>query len=968
MIASSRGRQRRGRAVTLRVDGLEQRLVLSVSVTAVTSAAAVAKLQTLSLPGGDANRVSSTLLLGYARAAGLAVNSQLQNADSSSVMPLMTDAQGRVGVAITTATATTLAPILTSLGVNVISVLPLYNRLEAYIPWSKLPTISNLGSKGVMGIIGIPKPMTSAGLVTSEGVNVMEADRVQASTPGYTGAGVKVGVLSDSYNSRGGAAADIASGDLPASGVQVLQDSSGSDEGRAMLQIVHDVAPGASLAFATANGGEGNFAANIRGLANAGAKVITDDVFYFDEPFFQPSIIAQAVNDVVANKGVSYFSSAGNLDTQGYDTASPQSYGSSPLHFTTDASFGGSWFDFNPGAGTNDRMTLTLAAGQALTLGFQWDQPFYTTSGVTSDLDIYLVQHNSTTIVAGSASDNLLNQTPLEIFGYQNTTGAPQQYDLMINLYAGATPGELKFVNYGANSYGDVNFGTFATNSATVNSHAAVASAMGVGAVPFYDQRTPESFTSFGPVTFLFDAAGNRLTTPEMVAKPDFSAPDGVSTTFFGGSFINGYPNFFGTSAAAPHAAGVAALILQAKPNDTPAQIYSLLKSTADPNIGAGNPNQVGAGLIDAYKAIFGGPVPVYASTTDNFESGALGTQWQVYTGSAGRVQVTSDGGPASGAYQLVLSGNLDGYQFPHLDEAIMHVNLAGRTGSNLTFDQKYMNNFNNTSPTAMPSTFTGHNNSTGVAFSVDGTHWYRITSLGSSSSTPYSTLSFNLSAIAASYGVTLGADTQIKFQDYNAKTGFAPDLGLALDNVVVSAHSVLTQNVIDIGAAQRSAVRSLTLKFQGQVTTLPTSAFGLKRTEDGQTFPVVVGAPVYSGGMTTVVLTFGGANLNGSSLPDGRYVLTVAGSQILDNLGNPVDAANNGVAGSAGTISFFRFFGDSNGDGVVDATDYLAFRAAYNSHTVTAANSYFDYDGDGMFSALDLNMFTVNFTKRKLI
>jgi hypothetical protein len=296
-----------------------------------------------------------------------------------------------------------------------------------------------------------------------------------------------------------------------------------------------------------------------------------------------------------------------------------------------------------------------------------------------------------------------------------------------------------------------------------------------------------------------------------------------------------------------------------------------------------------------------------------------------------------------------------------------MHVNLAGRTGASLKFDQKYVNNYG-TSPTAMPSTFTGHNNSTGVAFSVDGTTWYRITSLGSLSSTPYSTLSFDLSAIAASYGVTLGADTQIKFQDYNALTGFAANLGLTLDNVVVSAHSVLTQNVIDIGAAQRSAVRSLTLTFQGQVTTLPTSAFGLKRTEDGQTFPVVVGAPVYSGGVTTVVLTFGGPNLNGSSLPDGRYILTVAGSQLLDNLGQPVDAANNGVAGSAGTISFLRFFGDSNGDGVVDATDYLAFRAAYNSHTVTPANSYFDYNGDGVFSALDLSMFTVNFTKRKLI
>jgi len=949
------------RRIALQVDGLEPRLVLSVFGASAT--AAVGKLQTFALPGGVANRVSTDLLQGYAREQQSAAKG-LQGSDSSNVLPLVTDAQGRVGVTITTPNATTLAPMLTALGVQVVSVMSLYNRVEGYMPWSALPAISNMGAKGVMGIIGIPKPMTSVGLVTSEGVNVMEADRVQASTPGYDGSGVKVGVLSDSYNSRGGAATDIASGDLPASGVQVVQDSSGTDEGRAMLQIVHDVAPGADLAFATGNGGEGNFAANIKNLANAGSKVITDDLTYFAEPFFQPGIIAQAVNDVVTNQGVSYFSSAGNIDTQAYDTASPLSYGPNALNFVTDTSLGGQWFDFDPSAGANDRMTITLQHNQAITLSFQWDQPFYTTSGVTSDLDIYLFNRGGTTPLAGGNSDNLASQSPVEVFTYQNT-GSAAQFDLMINLFAGATPGELKFVNYGANQFGDTDFGTFATNSSTISPHAGVANAMAVGAAPFYDQHSPEGFTSFGPVTFLFDAAGNRLSSPLAVAKPDITAPDGASNTFFGGSNINGYPNFFGTSAAAPHAAGVAALIVQARPSDTPAQIYSLLKSTADPNVGAGNPNQVGAGLIDAYRAIFGGPTSVLASTGDDFESGVLGTQWDVYTSGAGRVRVTSDGSP-EGAYQLVLDGNANGYITPRLDEAVLHVNLAGRTGVNLTFDQKYFNNYD--APiTAMPSSFTGHNNSTGAAFSVDGTTWYRITSLGSSSSTSFASLAFDLTALAASYGVTLGADTQIKFQDYGDYTGFAPDLGLAVDNVVVSALSVLTQDVIDVGSAQRSAVRSLTLTFQGQVTTLPASAFNLKRTEDGQTFPVVVGAPSYSGGITTVVLTFGGPNLNGTSLPDGRYVLTIDGDQLLDNVGRPVDAANDGNEGSTGTISFFRFFGDSNGDGFVDARDYLAFRSAYLGGTVTDANSYFDFNGDGQFTILDLNMFTVDYTKRKL-
>src|SRR6202041_1444323 len=83
------------------------------------------------------------------------------------------------------------------------------------------------------------------------------------------------------------------------------------DEGRAMLQIVHDVAPGASLAFYTADDSEADFASGIGKLAAAGAKVIADDVGYFDEPFYQDGILAQAV-DAVEAQGVTYVSAAGN--------------------------------------------------------------------------------------------------------------------------------------------------------------------------------------------------------------------------------------------------------------------------------------------------------------------------------------------------------------------------------------------------------------------------------------------------------------------------------------------------------------------------------------------------------------------------------------------------------------------------------------------------------------------------------
>src|SRR5208337_4265332 len=169
--------------------------------------------------------------------------------------------------------------------------------------------------------------------------------------PTLTGSGVTVGVLSDSFNCyaqyaapnsgvpvsgaegyayngfKADFASDITSGALP-SIVNVLEeadcsnylfpDSAGqptglpfSDEGRAMLQIVHAVAPGASLAFHTGDNSEADFANGIQALANAGAKVIADDLGYYDEPFFQDGLIAQAI-DTVESHGAAYFSAAGN--------------------------------------------------------------------------------------------------------------------------------------------------------------------------------------------------------------------------------------------------------------------------------------------------------------------------------------------------------------------------------------------------------------------------------------------------------------------------------------------------------------------------------------------------------------------------------------------------------------------------------------------------------------------------------
>jgi hypothetical protein len=455
---------------------------------------------------------------------------------------------------------------------------------------------------------------TNIGSVTSQGDQAMQSN-VARTTYAMNGSGITVGALSDSFNCLGGAAADIASGDL--SPVSVIQEHSScdgaTDEGRALLQIVHDVAPGASLTFASAFNGLASFATNIQSLASSGAKVIVDDVLYFAEPMFQDGIVAQAVNNIVT-AGVAYFSSAGNQARQSYESAFraggvfaqdaiPSAPGTPPF-------FGGTAHDFDPGGSTDVFQRITLPAGAGFIMSFQWDSPAFSVSGAPgspNDLDVYVLNADASQVVAGANRDNLGND-PIEVFSFTNTTSATADFNIMIVNFAGPNPGLIKYVLF--NSGGTIQ--EFATNSGTLYGHANGTGAEAVGAAAYFS--TPafgvsppvlNPFSSSGTTPILFDQAGNRLTTPELRAKPEIVAPDGGDTTFFGSDTDgNGFPNFFGTSASAPHAAAVAALILQARPTLTPARIYASLENTAIDMGAAGFDNNSGFGLIQADAAL----------------------------------------------------------------------------------------------------------------------------------------------------------------------------------------------------------------------------------------------------------------------------------------------------------------------------------------------------------------------------
>ena len=466
----------------------------------------------------------------------------------------------------------------------------------------------------------------SIGIVTSQGVEAINADEARRRF-NVDGSDITVGILANSFDrdlfTDITANDDVATGDLPGEGnpngytnpVSVLDDSFDNsflflnDEGRALAQIITDVAPGVNILFRTASIGPNGFARGIDELVAAGADVIVDDVGYPSEPFFQDGVIAQAANRAV-DRGVAYFSAAGNDNRSSYE-ADFRPVTDNSLNIPALDRY--SFHDFDPGEGVDILQNFTLEPEEEISLSFQWDEPFASAGGqgASSDLDIFVLDANNNVVAVGANSN--IGGDALEQIAIDNPTEAPAEYKLLIgqNTEAGGeAPKLIKYIDLRNGTTGAEYF----TNSPTIYGHPNAKNASAVGA-SFYQTPTElRPFSSVGIVPILFDEQGNRLPEPELRQKPDIIAPDGVNTTFFLDEIDleeDGFPNFPGTSAAAPHAAGVAALLLDAVPDATPQEVYGALEQTAidldnpfTPEFDTGFDTATGFGLIQADSAL----------------------------------------------------------------------------------------------------------------------------------------------------------------------------------------------------------------------------------------------------------------------------------------------------------------------------------------------------------------------------
>ena len=450
--------------------------------------------------------------------------------------------------------------------------------------------------------------------VVSEGVQAHAIGAARAAHS-ISGIGAKLCALSNGIRSL---AASQAAGELPA--VDVLPGQAGPtnlDEGTAMLEILHDVAPRAQLGYATAWTSDASFADNIRALRfQAGCDVIVDDVLYFNEHPFQDGPIARAVNDVTAD-GALYFSAAGNDGNIIDGTA-----GNYEADFVDSGlqagKFAGAAHDFDPGPGVQIFDPLS-AASSGVPVTLFWADPL---GGAANDYDLYLFDAVSN-VVAFSQNVQDGNDDPYErldtprgglrlaVVRYR---GADRYFQLSAldgrfkdssdGLVARATPGVTRghsaavdaFSTAAAPAFGPYPFDLEAGDPKNP-----------AGPYPeaFTGQQLPERFTSDGPRRVFFNSDGTPITPGNFSStggavrqKPDITAADGVNTS------VSGFRPFFGTSAAAPHAAAIAGLVLSGNPGAGTAEVREAFQATALDLVPAGVDGRTGHGVIRADRVL----------------------------------------------------------------------------------------------------------------------------------------------------------------------------------------------------------------------------------------------------------------------------------------------------------------------------------------------------------------------------
>jgi len=536
------------------------------------------------------------------------------------------------------------------------------DMVQGWLPINEILSLPNAAHFG--SVDPVYAPFTRGGPL-EQGVGVIKADTYRTAL-GVTGVGEKVGIISDSVNEyQGGLSESVNAGALP-NNVQVIADDpsgNGTDEGRAMLEIVHAVAPGAALAFDSVGTSPQTMVNSMNALAGVGSNIIADDIGFSDEPFFNDGVISQGAEAVV-NNGIFYDSAAGNDSNHGYLAT----------WNGVNATVGGVTGTFQNVKGGSPLQTFTLGVGDTTTLSFEWDSAFLEGGGtgnftVNNDVQVLVTDANgnalSTPQVFNSGGTNINEAFQFVQFTNDGSFGT-NNFAFSFNLVSGSAPGTIAWVSQ---DDGDPTADPVALNEGgpTLYGHPEAVGVVGVGAVDWSTPTTPEPFSALGRMPIFFDNSGTRLPQQEIRAQPEVAGPDGVNTTFFSTPDGNGGFQFFGTSAATPHIAGAAALLLQQDPSAAPTVVAQYLQQTA---VNLNDPPIAGSGLIQLTL-----PFPLPGGTGPTGPTGPgpgpglpTGLTTVISTSDTYKPNLTSD--TAFDLGQLTVDNNVFEYQSLVIDNA----------------------------------------------------------------------------------------------------------------------------------------------------------------------------------------------------------------------------------------------------------------------------------------------------------
>ncbi len=416
------------------------------------------------------------------------------------------------------------------------------------------------------------------------------------------GSGIKVGIISTSYNYLGGADYDIEHGVLPDNVTVVIDDNHDDDEGRAMAQLVHSIAPGAELYVSSwkkfgpdpttmqqAMDIQKKFAERINDLVELGCTVIVDDIYDPLEPWFQDGPVSLAVDDAV-NQRVAYFSAAGNNSNVSYqsevslvhapntliDKWNDSDTGTSPEYTEALSDPSLRFHNFAQGNEINVLQEVFIPNyNSKSSFVVQWDQVW---DANNSAVEVWFFDEHKKPI--GKAYSQ--NEYPIAVISFAGMPAQENQpalppfkkqepffvaftYDM--DGFEGdnhphgndgkdaptffkwiATLNGIGVINNQSNQVTvDPPSGFQGSSTAWGHNNSRLGAAVGAAAywnTPAYNQADPllTSFSSWGgtPIFFEQDKHGEtiRLPEPEIRQQPQFTAPQEGNTTFFG------YPSY----------------------------------------------------------------------------------------------------------------------------------------------------------------------------------------------------------------------------------------------------------------------------------------------------------------------------------------------------------------------------------------------------------------------------------------